>query len=217
VDRVAILCDKDRVLLREFSRKSLARVRGHPFLTTTLSFFPSYLERNVKKEVDKDQLIITEAATAFAAGRPACDLDLEDIFEKTRKIDAAFLDGLAIPAFSMTVRYSDFADIRIERIWRLARSVYALLGNWPERRSFHDAARGAYGRDDFLKILIEILHLYSLETRMLCDSLRSPFSKAIKEYAEMLLHAMEETHAELAALCTEQIYGPEARPCPNPI
>lgn len=207
MDKVGILCEKDSVMMHEFSRLSLDRIKGHSLLSVTVSLFSSYMEANVKKEVEKDRLIIEEAAAAFEAGRPACDLDLEDIFEKTKEVDKEFLDNLMIPSFSFSVRYSDFADIRLQRIWRIARSVYALLGKWPEGAPFSDAVKKAYAGKAFKELIVEILHLYNLETRMLGDAIRSPFHKAISSTIEALFQTMEETMEEVANDYTKKIYG----------
>ena len=211
MDKVGILCEKDSIMMHEFSRLSLDRIKGHSLLSVAISFFSSYMEANVRKEVEKDRLIIKEAAAAFEAGRPACDLDLEDIFEKTKKVDKEFLDNLMIPSFSFSVRYSDFADIRIQRIWRISRSVYALLGKWPDGAPFADAAKKAYAGKTFKELIVEILHLYNLETRMLGDAIRSPFHKAISAYVEALFQAMEETTEEMASDYTKKIYGVTAQ------
>jgi hypothetical protein len=208
MDKVGILCEKDSVMMHEFSRLSLDRIKGHSsLLSVTISVFSSYMEANVKKEVEKDRLIIEESAAAFAAGRPACDLDLEDIFEKTKEVDKKFLDSLMVPSFSFSVHYSDFADIRIQRIWRIARSVYALLGKWPDGAPFAEAAKKAYARKAFNELLTEILHLYTLETRMLGDAIRSPFHKSISTAVEALFQAMEATTEEVASGYTKEIYG----------
>jgi hypothetical protein len=207
MDKVGILCEKDRNMLYEFSRRSIDGLKERAIVSLTLSFFSTYMDANVKKEVEKDRLIIEEAATAFEAGRPVCDLDLEDIFEKTKKIDKTFLDSLAIPSFAMTVHYSDFADIRIRRIWRIARTVYVLLEKWPAPASFTDAVRNSYTEKEFKDILVEILHLYNLETRMLGDAIRSPFHTAIISYLESLFESMESVIEDLADTYTRNIFG----------
>jgi hypothetical protein len=207
MNKVQSLCEKDSEIMHEFSRRSLHGLHTRSLMSVTLTLFSSYLEENVKKEVDKDCLIIEEAASAFEAGRPACDLDLEEIFEKTKRIDRAFIDGLKIPSFSISVRYSDFADIRIQRIWRIARTVYALLKKWPDGASFGDAVKSAYTESEFKEVLVEILRLYNLETRMLGDSIRSPFHKAIANYFESLFHSMESATEELAAGYAKTIFG----------
>ncbi len=203
MNKTDVMCEKDRAMMQEYSRRSLGRVTGH----SLLFFFPTYLQGNVQKEIEKDRLIIEEAASAFAAGQAACDLDLEVVFEKTKKIDKAFLDRLMIPSFSISVRYSDIADIRIQRIWRLSKTVYSLLGNWQNTASFTDAVRTAYSEKEFKDIIVEILHLYNLETRMLGEAIHSPFRKAIRAYLETLFHAMEETMEEMATAYTIEIYG----------
>ncbi len=205
MDRVDILYEKDSAMMHEFSRLSLNRIDG-PLVSMAFSLFSSYMEANVRKEVEKDRLIIGEAAAAHAAGHPACDMDLEDIFEKTKETDKAFLQGLMIPSFALTVRYSDFADIRIRRIWRIAKTVYALLDAWTEGASFSDAARKSYAAGEFRETVAEILHLYSLETRMLGDAIRSPFRTTMRDFAESLFHAMEQAKEELSNDYMRKIY-----------
>jgi hypothetical protein len=207
MDKVLILCAKDSEMMHEFSRRSLHALHDRSLLSVTLSFFSDYLDGNVRKEVDKDALTIRETAAAFESGRPVCDLDLEDIFEKTKEIDKTFIAGLMIPSFSLSVRYSDFADIRIQRIWRIARTVYCLLSKWPDGASFGTAVRNCYTESEFKAVLSEILHLYSLETRMLGDSIRSPFHTSLQHYLESLFQSMESVRDELAAGYTTMIFG----------
>jgi hypothetical protein len=209
MDKVTVLCDKDRDMMYEFSRRSLDRISGRSLLLNSLPFFSTYMDANVKKEVEKDRLIIEEAAEAYKAGKPVCDLDLEDIFEKTKRVDKTFLENLLIPSFSLSVRYSDFADIRIQRIWRISRTVYTLLAKWQDTASFTDAARNAYTEKQFKEILAEILHLYNQETRMLSKSIKlfSPFNKAVSTFVETLFQAMEETTEDMAGIYTKKIFG----------
>lgn len=207
MDRTGILCAKDSEMMHEFSRRSLEVVHVRSLLSAGISFFSSYLEGNIKKEVDKDRMIIREAAAAFAQGRPACDVDLEDLFERTKSIDKTFLDRLLIPSFAISVRYSDFADIRIRRIWLIVRTVYPLLRHWPDNGSFREAVRSSYSEQEFRGVIIEMLHLYNEETRMLKDSIRSPFHGSISEYLEALYHAMESVMRELADGYARNLYG----------
>jgi hypothetical protein len=208
MDKVRVLCEKDGLMMHEFSRRSLALVDVRSLLSATVSFFSSYLEANIRKEVDKDGLVIRESAAAFAAGRACCTIDLEELFERTKKIDKTFLEGLRIPSFAMSVRYSDLADIRIRRIWLLVRTVYTLLRHWPDGAAFGNAVRDAYDETEFREVIAEVLHLYDLETRMLQDSIRSPFHKSISEYLEALYLAMETVKQELADEYARKLYRP---------
>ena len=208
MDRTGILCEKDRTMLNEFSRRSFERLAGHSLLTA-LPFFSSYYDANIRKEADKDRLIIEEAAAAFEAGKPAFDLDLEAIFERTKTVDTAFLKNLKIPSFSKTVRYNDIADIRIRRIWRISRTVYDLLKNWPDSAAFADAVRNAYTEREFNEVITDILHLYNQETRMLGRSLRllPPFNRAMSSFSVALFQAMEEATEGMADTYARKLFG----------
>lgn len=207
MDKVRVLSDIDSELLHEFSRRSLARLKLPPLLAVISSFFSSYLDANIGKEVEKDRLIIEEAAAAFHAGRPFCDIDLEDIFEKTKAIDRKFIEAVSVPSFSINPRYSDFADIRIKRIGWIANAVYRLLANWQDTVSFSQAVRNAYTGEEFGVVLREILHLYNLETRILSEAVHSPFRKTITVCAEVLYADMESAADELAGFYTDGIFG----------
>lgn len=209
MDKVDTLCDKDRVLMEDFSRQSLNRLNSQKTLLTSLPFFSAYQDANVKKEVDKDRIIIMEAAGAFASDRPMCDLDLEEIFEKTKEVDKVFLNRLLIPPFTLSVRYSDFADIRIQRIWIISKTIYRLLAHWPEDASFTDAVRNAYSEKKFKDILSEVLHLYNEETRMLSKSIRNlgPLRSAVSAYNNALYQAMEDVREEITMSAVQRIFG----------
>ncbi len=211
MDKARVLCQKDAIMMHEFSRQSLERIRRQHPKIFSLPFFSSYLEANVRKEVDKDSLIILETADAFAKGRPACDLDLEEIFEKTKLVDRAFLKSLHIPSFALSVKYGDIADIRIRRIWRIARTVYRLLENWPEGKLFDAVARDAYTMDQFKAVILDILSLYSEETRMLSESLKvlPPFQGVIGSATQALFQAMEDAKEGIADAYVQKLF--EAR------
>jgi len=192
-----------------FSQQSLSRAGQHSLVLASLPFFSAYLDANVKKEVEKDRLIIELAAGKYNEGKPACDLDLEDIFEKTKQVDKVFLNNLTIPILSFHLRYSDFADIRIQRIWLISKTVYALLTNWPESGSFTDAARTAYTGTKFKERIMDILHLYNEETKILSNSLRlfGPLNKVVSSYAEIMYEAMEKITSDITDNFTRKIYG----------
>jgi len=209
MDKTDILCQKDRTMMEEFSRLSLERIKSDSRVLASLPFFSSYFVANVKKEVDKDRLIIEEAAQAFQAGRPVCDLDLEEMFERTKSVDKQFIQSLRIPSFSLTVRYGDIADIRIQRIWKLSRIVYDLLHQWPDTASFSEVVRKVYTGQEFKDIIVEILRLYNQETHMLSHSIKliPPFNRAMNSVAEMLFQAMENVTEGMADTYTVKLFG----------
>ena len=207
MNKTEILCEKDRVLMQEFSRKSFDHMRNASVMTLLQSFFSRYMEGNVSKEIQKDRLIIEQAADAFAAGKPLCELDLEEIFHKTKTIDKEFLRKVSIASFTISISYSDIADIRIRRIWRISKIVYALLGKWSEGTFFTATVKKVFPENAFRDIILDILRLYILETRMLGENIRSPFHRALQNHLEALCRAMEQAAEELAVIYTQKIYG----------
>ena len=97
MDKAAILCDKDKALLREFSRRVVGRVTGRAVPAFKLPFIGAYIDSNVMKEVEKDRIVICRAAEAFMAGKGAGDMDHDALFEETKAVDRTFVKKSADP------------------------------------------------------------------------------------------------------------------------
>ncbi len=217
MDKVALLCEKDSEMMQEFSRRALERLTGHSLFSIHLPFLSDYLEANVMKEVEKDRLIIEHAAGAFAAGVSSSALDVDDIFEKTKTVDRAFVSRLLIPSLAITVKYEDIAGVRKLRIARLTRTVYDLLAGWRDASSIAEAVKLTYCEQEFREVILDVLHLYSLETRLLGRSIRffPPFNRALNQLAETLFETMEKAAVEMSIAYAKKVYGQEPIPCPS--
>jgi hypothetical protein len=212
MDNVGILCDKDNDFLHDYSRRCIERLTGRSLLSVAFPFLSAYLEANIKKETDKDRLIIEHAAEALAAGKEPGDVNVDDIFEKTKIVDKAFVHGLLIPSFSIQVRYEDIADIRKKRIVQIAKSAGEILRAWGAAGSFSAVVRRIYTEQQFRHILQDILHLYNLETKKLNNSIKffSPFNRAIGMFAENVFETMESVSVQMYDEYTEKLYGGES-------
>lgn len=208
MDKTALLCKKDKVMLRDFSRRVVKRVTGRSLPAIRLPFIGAYIDANVMKEAEKDRIIITRAAEAFAAGKRADDMDIDTLFEETKIVDRAFVKNLIIPFLSIRVRYEDFAGIRKTRIRLLAHAVHHVLRGWNDASSFEKRLRSVYTAEQFKEGVIEILHLYNLETRMLTHSTRvfPPFRTAMKIFTDTLFDVMEAVSRDLAHDYTIKVY-----------
>ncbi len=206
MDRIALLCEKDSIMLTEFSRRSLDRMTGRSLRGAHLPFVGAYLDANVKKEVEKDRLIIEHAGASFSTGR---ELDVDAVFEETKGVDKLFVRNLAIPALSITVRYSDIAEVRKKRIAALSGAVRGILAHWKDDLPLDDALRAAYPEQAFGETLREILHLYNQETRLLSRSIRlfPPFNGAVEFVADTLFETMEKVSVDLVAEYSNKIFG----------
>ena len=208
MDKAAILCKKDKAMLQEFSRRVILRVTGRSLPAFKIPFLGAYIEANVMKEVEKDRIIICHAAEAFAAGKGADDLDNDALFEETKTVDRTFVKSLIIPSLSVRMRYEDIAGIRKTRIRLLANDVHHILRGWDDSSSFEERLRSVYAAEQFKEAIIEILHLFNLETRMLSRSARffPPFRTAMKVIADTLFDVMEAVSRDLAGDYTIKIY-----------
>ncbi len=136
MSKVDVLCDTDREMMLEFSRLCVSRLNNYLPLKLFLSPFQHFLDANVIKEIEKDRLIIEYAATHFERGRDRDDMDINDIFEMTIKVDDEFVNKLSNPFFSVVIRYDDFAEIRKKRIAAFVNMVFDLLRNWQDEVPF---------------------------------------------------------------------------------
>jgi hypothetical protein len=211
MDKAALLCEQDKVMLHAFSKRALERVIGRSFASAHLPFVTEYMEANVAKEVEKDRIIITHTATAFAEGWRVEDLDTDAIFESTKTVDRTFVKHLLIPSLAISVKYEDIMEIRKKRIACLSRAVYDILRVWDDPFSFEQSVQKAYTKKRFTETLAEILHLYNLETKMLGNSIHflHPFNRAINFFAEAVFDAMVTASDELTADCAARIFGEE--------
>jgi hypothetical protein len=208
MDKAAILCEKDKVMLQEFSRRVVKRVTGQAVPAFRIPFIGAYIDANVMKEVEKDRIIIRHAAEDFAAGKGADEVDSDALFEETKTVDRTFVKSLIVPSLSVTMKYEDFAGIRKTRIRLLANDVHHVLRGWDDASSFEERLRSVYTEEQFKEAVIEILHLYNLETRMLGRSTRffPPFRTAMKVFADTLFDIMEAVSRDLAENYAMKIY-----------
>jgi hypothetical protein len=208
MNKVNMLCDRDREMMLEFSGLCVRRLNNHLPLKLFLSLFQSFLDANVLKEVEKDRLIMEHAAARFERGRASSDVDVDELFEITKQVDREFLKKLSTPVFSMEVRYDDFAEIRKKRILSLVNMVFDLLCNWHAALPFPDIVKNTFAEENYQSLLNEVLHLYNVETRLLSNSitLHGPANRVKHLFAEKLFDTMEKAAGDIAVAYTRKVY-----------
>jgi hypothetical protein len=199
-NRVDILCNADRRMMLDFSRLCLSRLGNHLAFTLLLSIFEDYLDANVHKEIEKDRLIIRRSADAFDNGGDRAAVNVDELFEMTKRVDEEFLRGISGSLFSLRINYSDIAEIRRKRILSIIGMVFDLLLNWDEGLPFSEVVKLTFGEEQYGRILREILHLYNLETKLLSSHVfcHGPASKLQGLFAEKLFDIMESAAGEIA-------------------
>lgn len=191
-----------------FSQRAAAGLARHSLFGLLLPAFQSFLDINVRKEVEKDRRVLAAAAAALKAGRTPDATDAQRLLHEARDIDQAFLREAAIYPVAINIHYSDIEPTRLKRIEHLLDLGYRLLAPWQNTTRFRAAAATAYTREQFHSALHEVLHLYALETKMLGNSVRIPllFTLARDKLTDTIYAVMETTADELASELTRKVY-----------
>ncbi len=209
MDNVDVLCDKDKRLMEDFSRRCVRKLKEHTMFRIFSGFCSGYMDENVRKEIAKDRFIIENAARHFISGSKLEEVDTHTAFEKTKEIDNAFLRKLAALPLFIHISYQHIEDIRMERIRLISQVVYELLKNWNDAETFDETVRNTYTKADFKDIISLMLHLYNRETKMLASflSIRGPVANLGNVFTETLFTAMEQVKNHMADEITKSIFS----------
>lgn len=213
MNELEVLVSKHSEMIHEFSSRCIGRIAGYGPLKVLLVPFHRFLEANVEKEIDKDRLIIDWAVAAYHNGTDLNVVSREELFEETKRADAEFLKKVSLPSMP-DVRYHDLARIRKIRINVMFGTVYDLMKNWKGHHSFSETVRKTYSPEQFSETIIDILHLYRLETKVVADSIElPPPAKKVKDLIEPKLYeVMERVAEEIAKEYTKKIFAVAAVP-----
>ncbi len=205
--------------MHEFSKRCISSLKTHFMFKMFFSHIQDFLEENVLKEIEKDELIIKDTATVFDDGNDVDKVDVDSIFEKTKAIDKEFINTVSILPLLIDIRYDDIKAIRKKRIQIMSRTVFDLLSHWKDSTHFVKIIRSAYTEEHFREIISEILRLYSLETRTLSNSVKllPPANIAKKFFTTTIFNTMEETIEGLAFDFTKKVFGNIRPHCHDPI
>jgi hypothetical protein len=209
--QVEVLCAKDREMMLEFSDLCVRRLNRNLSLKLFLSLFQQFFDSNVHKEIEKDRLVIERSVAGHEKGKDRTDIDVAELFEATKSVDADFMKKLGNPFFSMEIRYDDFAEIRKKRIASYVHMVFDLLCNWQHAVPFDDIVKNTFAEKRYREILGEVLHLYNVETRMLGNSIifYGPAGRVKDLFAERLFTAMEQSAGDIVAAYARRVYAHE--------
>ena len=144
-----MLCAMDRQMMQAFSQRTAAGLARHSLFGLLLPAFQSFLDINVRKEIEKDRRVIIAAAAALDAGKTPDATDTQRLLAEARDIDQAFLHQVAIFPVAIHIHYNDIEPARHQRIERLLDLSFRLLASWQHTPRFRLAATNAYTREQF--------------------------------------------------------------------
>jgi hypothetical protein len=195
-------------MMQEFSTRTAARLGDHTLFRLLLPAFRAFLDINVRKEIEKDRLVILRAADALHAGSAPQEADIQRLLQQAREIDQKFLQQAAVFPVNIHIEYHDIEQFRRLRIERLLDLAGRLFAQWELTPRFRAAVAGCYAPGEFRAQLREILELYSSETRMLSRSVRIPqiFNFARDSLSETVHGVMVSVAEGLAGELTHKVY-----------
>jgi hypothetical protein len=209
VNRVDVLCETHGEMMIEFSRLCLGHLKKHPAFRLFLGVFRHFLDSNVLKEIDKDRLIIRHAAAEFEKGRHRTSIDINKLFNETKEIDNDFMKELSNPFLTIEIKYEEFGEIRKKRISAIVGLVFDLLHGWRDKKTFQANVKSSFTEKTYRAVLLEILHLYNVETRILSNSttFHGPARKVKDLVTDKLFDVMEQTALEIASDFAGRVYA----------
>ncbi len=195
-------------MMREFSARTIRRLEDHSLFRLLLPVFRSFLEINVRKEIDKDRLAILHAATVQRAGGTPGPADVEALLQQAREIDQRFLRDAAVFPVNIRIEYRDIESFRRRRVEMLLAASHALFARWEVTPRFREAVALVYSRGEFEALLREVMQIYGAETRALSRSVRIPsiFNLARDSISDTVNSVMTGVAADLAGELTRQVY-----------
>jgi hypothetical protein len=198
----------DGRMMQEFSARTIRRLEDHSLFKLLLPVFRSFLEINVRKEIEKDRLAIMRAAETQRAGGTPGPADVEALLQQAREIDQRFLREAAVFPVNIRIEYRDIESFRRRRVEMLLAATHALFTRWEVTPRFRAAVAARYTRAEFEAQLREIMQLYGAETRALSRSVRIPsiFNIARDSISDTVYSVMASVAADLAGELTRKVY-----------
>ena len=197
-----------RILLTYSARTSRALAQAMP-LRLAIPHIEAVLAFNVGKEIEKDALVIRQAAVLPADGEEDAGEVLRCLLQATRDIDAAFLRRVGKLPVGIVIPYAEIEPVRRRRIDHLYLGARRILAAWPGERGMRQALQAAYTRIELERLISEWLRLYALETQVLSRAVRLPalLVPVRERIAEGLFRIMRDTGARLAHAAAGTVYG----------
>ncbi|MDO8707034.1 MAG: hypothetical protein Q7J84_19065 [Sulfuricaulis sp.] len=206
MDKARLLSARSGAMMQEFSARTAARLADYTLFKLLLPVFRAFLDINVRKEIEKDRLVI--ACAAQRAGSALQEADIQRLLQQARAIDQKFLQQAAVFPVSIHIEYRDIEQIRRRRIERLLEAAGGLFAQWAQTPRFRAAVARLYSRAEFESLLREILELYSVETKMLSRSVNIPqiFHIARDSLSDTVHTVMVSVAEGLAGELTHKVY-----------
>lgn len=203
------LCSMNRSMIEQLSLRTQTSLDGYKLFRHLLPSFSEFFELNLSKEVRKDSLVIRHAATAQALGTPPDSGDVEKLLHAARKIDREFTRQITPLPIRIDIQYDDIEPVRKTRFRLLLDESYRLFVQLEITPGFRVAVREIYSGEEFRILICYMLHLYTVETRLLNRSVVIPLPlHPLKDAMTSAINSVMEREAvQLGEEITRRVYA----------
>jgi len=215
MNQVQAMAVLNRKILETYSRRTTETLKKAMPLQAALPSLEDFLAMNVAKEVQKDDLIIRRGGEDAAHGVQPSDATAGQLFDATKEIDRTFLARARNFPVGIVIPYDEIAPLRTQRIDKLLTAAYRIFeaGRTPHgsRSAIRAAICSTFARDDFERLLQDLLRLYALETRVLSRALSLPrlLVPLRERLAKSVYEVMNDTANRLAQELSGCVYRPD--------
>jgi len=195
-------------MMESFSQRTVEGLKGYTLFRLALPPFQTFLDINVSKEVDKDRMVIVQAANLLQSGTRPDSEHVAALLQGAREIDQAFMREAAMFPIDIQIQYQDLEHYRQQRIELLLQTSYRILSQWQGVCSFRAAVNEIYNAAQFRDLLHNVLRLYAMETHMLSRSVHIPhlLSMARNAVTQTITNVMEQEAEVLAKSLAHTVY-----------
>ncbi len=208
MNKVDVLCHMNQSMMEAFSQQTITKLQEHTLFKLALPVFNSFLELNVRKEVDKDSRVIRCAAKLYQAGSTPTDQDVHELLRRAKEIDQTFLQNISTLPITINLNYAQIEKVRQQRMQILLHESYRVFTEYSNAPKITLALTAIYEKHEFKALLYDILHLYSLETRLLSRSVKMPSVMFVARDAltQTVFATMQSVAKSLVAHMYERVY-----------
>ncbi|MEJ2361160.1 MAG: hypothetical protein P8Z75_07000 [Gammaproteobacteria bacterium] len=212
MDKVTLLCDMHKLMLEEFDQRVRGALRYSFLIRIMQRPVQDFLTINISNEIVKGRHIIEHAADLVKAGTFPTRQDIQHLLDMSRDIDQAMLkQGIVSPA-RLSSQLPLLEPIRRQYAQSLLNETHQLLCQWQGMTCLRNALALQYDVPQFSKLLYDMLHLYGLQTRLLCQALHLPgFYILVRESnCQTIYLAMDAVARQLASELAARLFRSHA-------
>lgn len=212
MDKVIVLCDLQKSMLKEFQKRVFAALsyqRLNHFISRPLQPF---LSVNFSTQIDKGRHIVEHTASLVQKGIFPTQQDTQQMLAMSHNIDQVFVSTGMIAPIKLDTQLPLIEPVRRSYIGSVLHETHQLLLQWQGGCRLRQVFAMQYDATQCSKLFYDMLRAISLETRLLGQVVKLPvFFRLIQEPMSQTVYlAMDSVARSLANEMTQFLFQERA-------